>query len=81
MEIVNDGAAAQVEEILAHPSIAGTSPLPLTNMGQGVFHSDPFTQFGSSFCRYLTLSSLDRASLRRDECRCCTLWRSWCIVL
>jgi len=53
---VNDGATAQVEEILAHPSIAGTSALPLTNMGQGVFHSDPFTQFGSSFCRYLTLS-------------------------
>ena len=53
---MNDGTATQVEEILADSPIAGASTLPLTNMGEGVFYGDPFTQFGSSFWRYLTLS-------------------------
>lgn len=56
MQIVNDSATVQVEEILAHAPIAGTSALPSTNMGQGMLHGNPFAQFGSSFGRQLTFS-------------------------
>ena len=48
MEIVDDGAATQIEEILAQATIAGASSLPPANMGEGVFDSHPFAQFGSS---------------------------------
>ena len=43
MEIVDDSAATQIEEILVHTSIAGALPFPSTDMGEGVFHGDSFT--------------------------------------
>lgn len=44
MQIVDDGAATQVEEILADTTIARSPPLPPANMGQSVFNRHPFTQ-------------------------------------
>ncbi len=58
MEVVNDGAAAQIKEILAHTSVAGASPLPSPNMGEGVFYGNPFTEPGASLRGLLTLSQL-----------------------
>ena len=59
MEIVDNRASAQIEEILPYTSVAGASPLPSTNMGQRVFDSNPFTQIGSSLWGLLTRSQLD----------------------
>jgi hypothetical protein len=56
MEIVDNGTSAEIEEILAQSTIARTSSLPPTNMGQGMLDRYSFTQFGSSFWRLLTLS-------------------------
>ena len=65
MEIVDDSAATQIEEILAHTPIAGALALPSTDMGEGVFHSDSFTQPGATLRRLLTLSQLDEQSFVR----------------
>lgn len=56
MEIVDDRATAQIEEILAQAAITGASPLSPTNMGEGMLNRDPFAQFGSSFRRLLALA-------------------------
>ena len=44
VEIVDDCAAAQIEEILAHAPIASTSALPVPNMGEGMLNRHPFAQ-------------------------------------
>jgi hypothetical protein len=59
MQIVDDGASTQIEEIFAHALIASTSALPPANMGKGMLNCHPFTQFGSSLWRLLTLAQLD----------------------
>jgi hypothetical protein len=38
MQIVDDRAAPQIEEILAFPSIARPSALPVANMGKGMLN-------------------------------------------
>jgi len=38
MEVVNDRGAARVKEILARAEVAGTVPLPLADVGQGVIN-------------------------------------------
>ena len=62
---MNDSAAAQIEQIFAHPAIACASALPSSNMCEGVFHSDPFTQLGASLWRLLTLSQFDEQGFIR----------------
>jgi hypothetical protein len=66
---VDNGAAAQIEEILAHAPITGVSALPPTNMGQGVFHCYPLTQSGASLRSLLTLSQFGLQRLQ-DEAQC-----------
>jgi hypothetical protein len=56
MQIVDNGAPAQIEEILAHSTIPSTSPLPPTHTSQSMLDGHPFAQFGSSLRRLLTLS-------------------------
>jgi hypothetical protein len=56
VQIVNDGAPAEVEEILALPPIAHPIPLPPTNMSQCVFDRSSFAQFGSSLRGLLQVS-------------------------
>src|SRR5215472_7538763 len=56
VQVMDDGAAAQIEEILARPPKAGVSALPLTNMGQGMFHCYPLTQPSTALWRLLTLA-------------------------
>jgi hypothetical protein len=56
VQIVNDGAPAQIEEILAHSQIPCTVSLPLPHMGKGMLNRDPLAQFGSPFPGLLTLA-------------------------
>ena len=56
---MNNGAAAQIEEILACATIARSSSLPPANMGQGMLNRDPFTQLDSPLWGLLPLSQLD----------------------
>jgi hypothetical protein len=56
MQIVDDGTAAQIEEILTQAAIAGASPLPPTNMSKRMLNGDPFAQFGTSFRRLLAVA-------------------------
>lgn len=56
MQIVDDNAPAQIEEVLAHTSIASTTSLPLTDMGQSMLDGYPFAQLGASLHGLLALS-------------------------
>ncbi len=53
---MDDSAPAQIEEVLAHTSIAGAPPLPSTNMGKSMFNGYPLTQLNSPLRRLLTLT-------------------------
>src|SRR6266566_7045705 len=59
MEIVDDRAAAQIEEILAQSAIACAPSLPVTDVSEGMLNGDPFAQFGASLRRLLTLAKFD----------------------
>jgi hypothetical protein len=56
VQIVDDSAAAEIEEILPQPAIACASSLPLTNMCEGMLNGHPFAQFRPSFWRLLALA-------------------------
>lgn len=47
MEVMDNGATTQIKEVLAHASIAGTSPLPPSYTSQDMFDRSPFASFGS----------------------------------
>ena len=56
VQIMDDRATAQIEEILAHPTIACASSLPVADMGERMLYSHPFAQFVTSLRRLLTLA-------------------------
>src|SRR5712691_12781745 len=56
MQIVDDSAAAQIEEVLMHTSIASTASLPLTYMSQSVLDGYPFAQLSTPLRSLLALS-------------------------
>lgn len=56
---MDDGAPAQIEEILPCASGAGASSLPPTNMGKHMFNCYPFTQLGPPLWSLLTFSQLN----------------------
>ena len=45
MQVLHDSAAPQVKEILANPSVARTTPLPVADVGQPMLDGDALTQF------------------------------------
>jgi hypothetical protein len=47
MQIVDDSASAQIEEVFVYTSIAGTAPLPLPYMSQSVLDGYPFAQLST----------------------------------
>ncbi len=67
MQIVDDRTAAQIEEVLAHSTIACPSSLPTTNMSQCMLNSDPFTQLASSLRGLLTLAQLNEQGFVRMD--------------
>src|SRR6266487_539413 len=56
MQIVDNGAPAQIEEILAQSTIPSTSSLPPTHTSQRMLDGHPFAQFGPSLRCLLALS-------------------------
>ena len=52
MEIVNDYAPAEIEEIFAQSLIPGMSSLPLTAMREWMLNRDPLAQFVAAFWTY-----------------------------
>src|SRR2546426_11349025 len=56
VQIVDDSATAQIEEILAQPTIACASSLPVTNMCESMFNGHTLAQFVASLRRLLTLA-------------------------
>lgn len=56
MQIVDNGVAAQIEEILALPTIVRSPSLPSTNMSKGMLNCHPFTQLGAPLWGLLTLA-------------------------
>ena len=67
MEVVDDGGAAQVEQVLARAQVAGAAALPMADMGQAVLDLGAFTQSRPTVRGLLTLAELDQQGLRR----CC----------
>ena len=53
---MDDGAAAQVEEILAQAAIAGASSLPSTDVRQRMLNRYPLAQFAASLRSLLALA-------------------------
>jgi hypothetical protein len=56
VQIVNNGAAPQIQKIFAYATIAGTSPLPVPDVSQGVFDGNALAQSSPSSRRELALS-------------------------
>ena len=67
MEIVDNGTATQVEQVLAAPAIASAPALPVANMRQGMFDRDPLPEFGASSRRELALAQFDQKAFIRVE--------------
>jgi len=58
MKVVDDSAAAEVEKVLAGATVASTSSLPSTNMGQGMLDWYSLPQFCPALWRQLSLAQL-----------------------
>src|SRR5579885_923540 len=67
MQVLHNGVAPQVKQVLANASIARPPPLPLPNMAQPMFHHDALTQFGTSQRRQLSLAQFPEQSLIRVD--------------
>jgi len=47
VQVVDDGAASEVSEVLARPTVASTTSLPATDMGERVFDRNLLSHLGS----------------------------------
>jgi hypothetical protein len=56
VQVIDDGTAAQVEEILADPALAGASSLPVADVRQGMFDRHALAQFCPPRRRRLALA-------------------------
>jgi hypothetical protein len=48
VEIVDDGTAAEVKEVLAGATIAGAAPLPAADVGKGVLDGHALAELGTA---------------------------------
>src|SRR5579859_2284659 len=67
MQVLHDGAAPQVKQVLADPALARTTPLPVSDMGQPMLHRDALTQLGTPQRGQLPLAQLPKQSLIRVD--------------
>ena len=68
MQVLDDGTAAQVEQVLALADVAGSRPLPVADMRQIVFHGRTLAQFGPTGRGQLPLTEfLKQALVRMDS--------------
>ncbi len=63
MEVVDDGDAAQVEQVLAGAAVAGAAALPLPDVGEGVLDGDAFAQLRAPLRGLLALAQLGQQRL------------------
>ena len=63
MEVVDDGDAAQAEQVLAGAPVAGAAALPVPDVGQGVLDGDAFAEFRASLRGVLPLAQLGQQRL------------------
>jgi hypothetical protein len=56
MQIVDDRAPAEIEEVLAHTAIASATALPSTHMSKSMLNGHPFPQLGTSLRDLLALA-------------------------
>ena len=54
VEIVDNGAATEIEEVLASPTVACPMSLPVPHVGQGMLNRHPFPQLRSPVCGQLS---------------------------
>jgi hypothetical protein len=59
MQIVDNGAPAQITKVLAASSITRPPSLPPANMGKGMLNGHPFTKLSASLWGLLALAQLD----------------------
>src|SRR5690242_11153199 len=59
MQIVDDGAAAEIKKILPCATITSPPSLPPANMGQGMLNRHPFSKESASLWSLLTLSQFN----------------------
>jgi hypothetical protein len=57
-EIMDDGNAAQVEQVLAGAAVAGAAALSVAGVGQGVLNRGAFAQLYAPFRGLLALAQL-----------------------
>jgi hypothetical protein len=67
VEVVDDGGAAQVEQVLAGAQVAGAAALPVADMGQAVLDLGAFTQSRATLRGLLPLAELDQQGLVRVD--------------
>jgi len=63
MQVVDDGTAPQVEEVLVGATIASTAASPAADMGQSIFNRDAFSQLRSALRCQLPLPELIEEAL------------------
>ena len=56
VQIVDDSAPTQIEEVFTQSAIACAPSLPSTDMGKGMLNRHPLTQFVTTFWRLLSLA-------------------------
>ncbi len=67
VEVVDDGAAAEVKEGLAAAAVARPPALPPSDMRQGMLHRDPFPQLGSALrCELAVAEFVEEALIGMD---------------
>jgi hypothetical protein len=65
VQIVDDSASPQVEQILAYAPIAGALSLPSTDMRERMLNGDPLAQFLAALRRLLSLAQFDQEGFIR----------------
>ena len=63
MEIVDDGDAAEVEQVLTGAEVAGAAALPVPDVGEGVLDGDAFAQLRAALRGLLALAQLGQQRL------------------
>ena len=63
VQVVDDRAAAKVEQVLALAEVAGAAALPVAELGQGVFDRDALAELGPPGSSELPLAELGQQPL------------------
>jgi len=65
VEVVDQGDATQVEQVLAGSAVTGTAALPVADVGKGVLDLDPLTEYRAPGGGWPGVRGVRPAALRR----------------